>query len=700
VRLYLKSVDDIEPYTRVLRRWIWSSDFDVMLEAAAGKENHLIQAGELSEVAPIGADKADIRATDMQGAPERRSNLRVMHKNSRHVWWCNGTGWALRDGVWFDHAVSGAVVNLTGELAPALTVDRTKARDHDAVNDVVDRVLIDDIETLFSGEREILGNGWVGEVARSRPSVADAIFERALSDNAVWTLFNQEVDIRTVGCFALETTFRYGRSRFPKSMPALTEAISQVEDMDDRVTEWRARAWIEAGVVPGLRLSDHRPILVARPSDVFLFGMDRERGNDPGFDYISVVPKTLRTEDVIKRAWEADVPYATALDRFQSAGWDVSRAARVVPTFDAADVRLLLWRLDRSRNGLLIHNPLTMDDLVNSAIESGLALKEVVRRFARFDYCIPEMPESVWTASRDNLAVFGKLLDWFDPRVDARLAQIAQAAAALGLDVSDIVEKLAQLGYPTVELPDGFELDQEDRTVLGSRWASDSRVTLGVLVQVAAAVELPVLDVARRLTRLGFDVVQVPEGLSVHVRDDEILSATWATNGKEVPLARLVHAAVQCDLPPRDVVARLAELGYATAPLPDGITLSTADKVLLSDGLEHGSWLRPDDAVPLRHFVRSVSRGFTVEFTAARLLELGYKVPRVWEAFHEINSGDLLMLHSLLDREGGRTGNQLLLADIVRVVAETGMLAVDVGERLEALGFKMPDGLEFVETDR
>ncbi|MGI5190329.1 caspase, EACC1-associated type [Promicromonospora sp. CA-289599] len=705
VRLYLKPLVDVEPYTKVLRRWVWCSDFDVMLEAAPSKEHHLLRAGALSEVAPIGADKADIRASDTTGNVERKRNLQIVQEKSQFVWWCNGIGWALRDGVWFDHVVSGAVVNLTGELAPALSVDRNRARDHDAVNDIIDQVLIGDIDTLFNGAREILSNGWVGEVTRSRPRVADAIFERALSECASWMLFNQEVDIRTVGCFGLEATFQYGQSRFRKAMPSLSKAVSQVEDMDARVVEWRARAWIEAGMVPGLRLSDRRPILVARPSDVFLFGLGRERGNDPDIDYIRDVPDVLRTEDVMKRAWEAEIPYATAMDRFRAVGWDVSRAAPVVPSFDAADVELLLWRIDRVRSSLLNLYPLTIDDLVDSAIGSDLGLNEAVSRFARFGFCIPEIPAPVSAASRDDLIVFGTLLDLFDPRMDVRLDQVARAAAQTGRTASEIVEKLALLGYPTMVLPDGFEIDQADRAILEVHWVRTAQVTLGRVVSIASTTEMRVADVAQRLTKLGFDVPPIPSGLRVHVNDDEILpsameESAWLARSKGVPLARIVQAALQCDLLPEDVVARLDELGYATPTLPQGIDLGAADKVLLSNGLDRGSLLDPDDVVPLRHFVRGVSRGFTVEFIAARLAELGYRVPSIWQGLYKIDSGDLLMLHSLLEREDKRTGNQLRLMDVVRVIAETGMLAVDVCERLKALGFELPDGLEFVETDR
>jgi len=55
------------------------------------------------------------------------------------VWWCRGSGAILADGLWAGQDLVGAVVNLSRELAPRLSVDRTKILGYREEN--VDRLL-------------------------------------------------------------------------------------------------------------------------------------------------------------------------------------------------------------------------------------------------------------------------------------------------------------------------------------------------------------------------------------------------------------------------------------------------------------------------------------------------------------------------------------------------------------------------------
>ena len=47
------------------------------------------------------------------------------------VWWCEQSGAILADGLWVGESLDRAFVNLTGDDAPELTVDRRSIRSHD-----------------------------------------------------------------------------------------------------------------------------------------------------------------------------------------------------------------------------------------------------------------------------------------------------------------------------------------------------------------------------------------------------------------------------------------------------------------------------------------------------------------------------------------------------------------------------------------
>jgi predicted RecA/RadA family phage recombinase len=98
-----------------------------------------------------------------------------------NVIWCEERGGLLVDGLWVDHGDSdaiyrGSVVNLTGSLAPRLSVDRT------AVLEPVDRRVAElqarAVPDLVAANT-LLAGGWLSDLGFENPRLADMIVDNS-----------------------------------------------------------------------------------------------------------------------------------------------------------------------------------------------------------------------------------------------------------------------------------------------------------------------------------------------------------------------------------------------------------------------------------------------------------------------------------------------------------------------------------------
>ena len=182
------------------------------------------------------------------GRPEPR---RAEERDRRRPWWptrppaCGGAtarAAILADGLWAGQELSGAVVNLSRELAPRLSVDRTKIlayREED-----LERLLWQAVPALVDAGPVVLTFGWLYTFAFFRPLIADVIFERALATGYLrWDLGGDTVDATIAGCFGPDGGTLIG---------------------PDQLIEWRLTALAAAGrhgklITPGAGLGPGGP---------------------------------------------------------------------------------------------------------------------------------------------------------------------------------------------------------------------------------------------------------------------------------------------------------------------------------------------------------------------------------------------------------------------------------------------------------
>ena len=189
VRLHLRpgaSVSCVD----TLRTVLWVADFAT--EAVHGTDRHQWTPGELSEATP------PMQAASKTGQGE--PGAAVVADTAAGVWWCTGNGAILADGLWAGHELSCAVVNLSRDLAPRLSVDRTKIlayREED-----VERLLWQAVDSLVAAGPAVLSYDWLYGFTHIRPLIADVVFDRAIASGyRQWKLGEDTIDASVAGCF-------------------------------------------------------------------------------------------------------------------------------------------------------------------------------------------------------------------------------------------------------------------------------------------------------------------------------------------------------------------------------------------------------------------------------------------------------------------------------------------------------------------
>ena len=228
------------------------------------------------------------RPAEPRRADETRPG-RVVADTAAGVWWCHGEGAMLADGLWAGKELTGAVVNLSRELAPRLSVDRTKIlayREED-----VERLLW---QAVAGAGRRRPGGAELRLAlhVRARPAADRRRHLRAGARHrlhAQWELGGDTVDATIAGCFRPDGGTLIGPG------PARRVAAHRAG---------RGRAVRQAAHArPGLGPRGAGP----GPSDALLLSVDID-GSAPWLDPVELVPLAhlVRAARRIGRSAERD----------------------------------------------------------------------------------------------------------------------------------------------------------------------------------------------------------------------------------------------------------------------------------------------------------------------------------------------------------------------------------------------------------
>ncbi|MFD0303974.1 hypothetical protein ACFVH1_32290, partial [Streptomyces sp. NPDC127123] len=165
------------------------------------------------------------------------------------VWWTDGLGWLLADGLYAEGLESeqpyGTVVNLVGPQQPELSIDRNHLRNVDV--DHVKHLVHQAIPSLFTTARGVLTPRWLAHLATYSVILADDIIEQAADAGFPWPLGTAERPVGDIGVFTPDIVLQplvdghYDEDASAHLAPLL-------RSMPEQVLGWRLHTLYAAGL--------------------------------------------------------------------------------------------------------------------------------------------------------------------------------------------------------------------------------------------------------------------------------------------------------------------------------------------------------------------------------------------------------------------------------------------------------------------
>ncbi|RBM19851.1 caspase family protein [Streptomyces sp. PT12] len=724
VRLYLRDPAKAPSCTDLLRRLLWIAPYEVTAE---DERTRLRWAPDvLSAAAPLGAD--DPYAADAA----RDDDVRVDATSTPDTWWTSVGGGVLADGLWAGIGLFGAVVNLTGSHLPELTVDRRGVLHHDAAH--VTASLYREIPALLADGATVVDHDWLNALMGHRLRLADEVVRQAVAGRRrPWRFGPHDVDVTAVGHFGPDASLieadEEGRGVVPASREVGAASLTEA---------WRALAWARAGAFPGVT-ADDGAVPVALPSDqVILHGPERfglsalpadpELGshdptaNWPGGDAGPFL------NDVVKTAVHLGVSPRRVAARLAELGRPLPDGGGVPESAGPDDLVLMSRDLDGEPPFLPRDVPVPLGHVLSAARRLGRTPAATAARLAEVGHPVDEGPRIPDAVRDDDVLLMGTGVHegafestfdgWLALGEPVPLGHVLWAARALDRTPAQVLARLADLGYAMeagVTLPGTAE--EADVSLLRTgegnpRWLTAAEPMPPLyFVEAGERLGLTPARIAARLGALGLGPepgLTVPD--EVGEKDLTLLShdldgaAPWLSAAVPVPAAHVVRAAGATGLAPDEVVARLSAWGHTVAADPALLASLSGDDLVLLDGEPSAYGTSVDWRKPLHigDLVRSAAAsGRTLPDVAARLAELGCRVPEHVPAAIAPWPGDSLLLSRDLDSTGPwlRADEPVPHHHAAAVAARLHVPLAEVVARLAQLGYRLggdafPEGLE------
>ena len=433
----------------------------------------------------------------------------------------------------------GAVVNLSRELAPRLSVDRTKIlayREED-----LERLLWQAVDALTAAGPAVLTYDWLYTFAHARPLIADVIFDRALAAGyRQWTLGGDPVDAAIAGCFLPDGGSPSG---------------------PDQLVEWRLTALAAAGRYAKLITAGEgwAQVVRARPSDALILSVDID-GSAPWLDPVEIVPLA----HLVRAARRIGRSPSEIAARLEELAYTTAVGHETVGA-DPDDALFMSRDLDSSRPWLDPANPVLLPHILKAAQRSGRPVREVAARLTRLGFTFATSTSTLLPIDQfdaADLVLASRDLDgsfpWLDPAEPVKLLHLIRVAHRVAREVSDIAARLAALGYGLPPGCEGLQTSPEDLVLLSrdldsaAPWLDPAEAVTpdapAALRQADRAVHGA--SSSHRLALLGFtigvdpasiaDVEITPEDIAIASRDLEG-SPPWLDATK--PVTHLAPAA-------------------------------------------------------------------------------------------------------------------------------------------------------------
>ncbi|MFE7755769.1 hypothetical protein [Streptomyces sp. NPDC057418] len=296
---------------------------------------------------------------------------------------------------------------------------------------------------------------------------------------------------------------------------------------------------------------------------------------------------------------------------------------------------------------------------------------------------------------------------WIDVTEPVSLRQLVETADHAGRAPADVARRLTALGFrlggsgplPESPNPRDVRLIRTDAGGGGTWLDWGEEVPAQHVLAVATHLACSPHTAATRLAALGLRLPYTPDpGDEPLLRISEVRGPRWLGRYQGPPMGHVLSVARETGRSPADVVGRLKVLGIAGpgGSLPD--SPSQDDLVILSAELDgRRPWLERNLVVgpQMRHILRAaLVTGRSPAAITARLTELGHRLHENANLPEAPDEADILLLETV-DRSHL---DGVHLENVLRSASLTGRSPADVASRLTALGYRLPDEVEYPEV--
>ncbi|MGI5224759.1 HD domain-containing protein [Actinoallomurus sp. CA-142502] len=393
------------------------------------------------------------------------------------------------------------------------------------------------------------------------------------------------------------------------------------------------------------------------------------------------------------------------------------RIPEIPPSFSVEVDDVILMRSDGPSRPtyMRINESVTVLHLFEVAKMTGRSVHYVADRLRILGYSAPNIARDL-VPHPDDLILISLYCNsrepWLPADREIPIAHLVIASKKAGKGVSEVAQRLSELGYRVASLPEGFSAHPHDdvlvmshRDTLGYRrereepWLDPAEpVHFGHLIRVSALIKATPIEVSKRLQELGYDVLELPGDVIVDASDARIMSYDiqfkryWLAVNRPVPIAHLVSTSIKTGSDINQLSGRLAEFGFNVPQIPEGLILTREDRIILTEdggGQGHAVWQSYDEVVPLKQIIAgAIITGNPLHVVAGRLVELGFRVPEVRKGI-TAHPDDLIMLN-VYRHKALVHGQTIPLRYLVAAAARTRRPIPEIAERLSALGISIP----------
>ena len=663
LRLARRSGEAQVSCTDILQRILWVAEFDTV--ATQGATTLRWRPGELPAFTPVGS-KNPLNGSDF------RSTRQITHGDGT-IWWCNGIGGILADGLWAGHPVYGAVINLAGSLAPELSVDRNQIQEM-GDEAALDSLIIAAIPLLLESSVFELTPGWIYQFSRDFPTAGDVAFDEIVDViDVTWSWHGVATrSIREVGCMEIDSRL------FSPSPTSYSDAShwSYLEKIDDRIIFGRLAQWKTTENTPARKE-------LAHPGDSETYATLLDVS----------YPRTLpsRSRLLFAAALLRRTPVELAF-RLRVLGLPSPQTDNLEGlTVTAADQALLSRNLDG--RGPLERDVIPLGHVVSAAVSLGRTVDNVLDRCTELGLPVWPAARARSTVNRHDLILLSAGLAGSAPWIgdSVSLTHILLGALHTGRTPTDLRSRLHALGYRTpgvrTAVEAGFGQDDAELITLGTYELSQSPLPVSYVTEIARKTGRAPASAAARLRELGYPVARSVR-LSTTPEQIEIRLLGTAEHGNPVSRYSLMVSADTAAVPPSEAATALRGMGLAVAEIY-GIP---SDGALGTDEIfEFGSGaFLPLGAVLALAFQTNHS----IETVAAAFEKLGIAAPDVTDLL--TSQDDATLISSNLNGSAPwvdivRWQGNLPIAQVIAVASRLRKDPGEVADRARYLGMPVAD---------